>query len=146
MYETSKIFLSYKQIKSFDERKFLSDKILNKHSDKIPVIVEPYRSCDPQIKRNKFLVHTDITMKNFIKEIIKYIEPNNGNKIFTFYVNNKQIYPKTFFDNIYAWYKYGLSYISAFTNLTVISLDEMAFRLYYNYKDEDGFLYIIYAT
>lgn len=103
--------------KSFEERFKESASVLQKYPSKVPVIV--YRSSTsldiPDLKKNKFLVPRDFTVGQFIYLIRSNIKLPSHKSMFIF-VNN-----------------------SLPTTSTLIS------TLYQNYKDNDGFLYMVYT-
>jgi len=98
------------------KRKEVAERILAKYPDRIPVIVEKSpRSDAPDIDKKKFLVPSDITVGKFVYEIRKHMQLSPEKAIFLF-VNN--VLPPT---------------------------AELMSRIYKDYKDEDGFLYITYS-
>ena len=112
-----KIMIStYKQTKTFEDRRKDSEKIMEKYPDRIPVIVDKLDKSDiPDIDKHKFLVPNDLTIGQFVYVVRKRIKINPDKAIFVF-VNN--ILPPT----------------AAMLN-----------QVYNEHKDQDGFLYIVYS-
>lgn len=102
---------------TFVERKKESSSIMEKYPDRVPIICErnPKDTRTPIIGRTKYLVPADLTVGQFLSVVRKYIKVNDNQAIFLF-VNG------------------------------YIPLTSQIIRNLYDYsKDEDGFLYIIYA-
>ena len=109
---------SFKKAKNFDERKLESDKILEKYPDRIPVIVEKSASSSVNdIDKHKYLVPNDLTVGQFIHVIRKRINASAEQGIFIFV--KEKILPQT---------------------------SSLMITTYQNYKDNDGFLYMIYSS
>ena len=109
---------SFKSVKNFDERKNESKNILEKYPNRIPVIVEKSKNSSVNdIDKHKFLVPNDLTVGQFIHVIRKRINANAEQGIFIFV--KERILPPT-------------------SSLMVTTYD--------NYKDNDGFLYMIYSS
>ena len=107
---------SFKEKTLFDKRIQESEQIRNKYPDRIPIIVEKYKDCKlPDVDKCKYLVPNDMTMSQFIYIIRKKINLKPHETLFVT-VNN--CLPES---NI---------------QLTTI---------YEKYKDEDGFLYVMYS-
>tara|TARA_Y100000287_G_C14104926_1_gene297082 strand:+ start:241 stop:621 length:381 start_codon:yes stop_codon:yes gene_type:complete len=108
---------NYKTQKTFDERLEESTKIMEKHSDKIPIIISKYNKSDlNNIDKNKFLVPNDMTLTQFIYTIRKRIKLDSSKALF-FFINN-----------------------------TVPKNSAPLGELYNLHKDKDGFLYITYNS
>jgi GABA(A) receptor-associated protein len=110
----------YISSKSFEERKKESERMLTKYNDRIPVIVEKSNTFSnnlPTIERNKYLVPKDLTVGQFLHVIRKGIKLDSAQALFIF-VNKNIVPPST-------------AFVSS---------------VYDDYKCEDGFLYITYAT
>ena len=108
---------NYQQIKTLDERKLESSKIHTKYPDRTPVILEKLRSSDiPDIDKYKFLIPKDLTLAEFIYVIRKRIKLKPEKAIFLF------------------------------CNNTVPSSSALMSKIYDEYKNEDGFLYINYSS
>lgn len=123
----------FKQEISQDKRKLISTKILKKYPDRIPIIVEPCREIDPKIKRRKFLVPSDVTMGFLIFEIRKYMDSLNSDSGITFYVHNRTVSRYTNF------------FRSTELDISLVPISRIVSVIYNEYKDEDGFLYLVYA-
>jgi len=108
--------MSFKQEHPLEKRKEVADRILQKYPDRIPVIVEKApKSHAPDIDKKKYLVPADITVGKFVYEIRKHMKLSPEKQIFLF-VNN--VLPPT---------------------------AALMSQVYQRYKDEDGFLYIMYS-
>jgi len=109
--------LTFKQETPFDKRCHLSQKILQSYHDRVPVIVEKSPNSDiPDIQRKKFLAPAEINISKFQMEIRKHIAIPPEKTIFLYVGNN--VLPQQ----------------SA----------TMA-QIYNQYRDEDGFLYVVYS-
>lgn len=109
----------FKQRRSFEERKREVDKISSKFPGKIPVVVERYQRemSLPAMDKSKFLVPQDLTMMDFAV-IIKNRLQVPTYRAFYFIVNNQSM-PST--------------------SRTIA-------EIYREQRDEDGFLYMTYAS
>ncbi|KAG9510513.1 Microtubule-associated proteins 1A/1B light chain 3C, partial [Fragariocoptes setiger] len=109
----------YKQRKSFEIRRDEVNDIRKKFPNKIPVVVERYqREINlPLLDKVKFLVPQELTMSNFTT-IIRNRLQITSNRAFYFIINNKSM---------------------ASTSKTMA-------EIYRDNKDEDGFLYMTYAS
>ena len=119
----------FKQEITFERRQELSKMITEKYHGKFPIIAEPYKSTDPILTRKKFLASPYTSMHKMIIEIRKNMQQLDSNTNLCFYVIGKD-------DNINT----GIS-----NNMILLSLSTNIGGLYDQYKDEDGFLYIIYT-
>ncbi|ELT88824.1 hypothetical protein CAPTEDRAFT_2981 [Capitella teleta] len=110
---------TFKQRKTFAQRKDEVAGIRTKFPTKVPVIVERYHKEThlPILDKTKFLVPQELTMSQFVT-IIRNRMSLSANQAFYLIVNNKSI-------------------ASMSTTLAEIYKDE---------KDEDGFLYMTYAS
>ena len=109
---------SFKDEFSFEKRLEESNKVLNKHSDRIPCIVEKCQKCKKinTIDKKKFLVPKDLTMGQFIYVIRKRLKILPHEAIFIF-VNN-----------------------------TIPPSSCTISHIYNIHKDQDGFLYFRYSS
>ncbi|WAR19993.1 MLP3C-like protein [Mya arenaria] len=110
---------SFKQRKSFATRKEEVAGIRAKFPTKVPVIVERYykEQSLPILDKTKFLVPQELTMSQFAT-IIRNRMSLNANQAFYLIINNKSI---------------------SSMSLTLA-------EVYRDDKDEDGFLYMTYAS
>ena len=109
---------SFKDEFTFEKRLEESNKVLDKHPNRIPCIVEKCPKCNKvaTIDKKKFLVPCDLTIGQFIFVIRKRLKISPHEAIFIF-VNNT-IPPST----------------------STIS------EIYNKYKDLDKFLYFLYSS
>lgn len=109
----------FKQRRSFEHRRQEVENIRKKFPTKIPVVVERYqREVNlPVMDKTKFLVPQELTIMNFAI-IIKNRLRVPTSRAFYFVINNQSI---------------------ASTSKTVA-------EIYKEHKDEDGFLYMTYAS
>jgi GABA(A) receptor-associated protein len=114
--EKSNLTSSFKKKYSFSERLDESTRIKTKYPDRYPIICERGRTVDiPALDRKKYLVPSDISIANFMYIIRKRIKLPPEKSIYLFF-GDTQLLP---------------------TNMLI--------KVAYNsYKDNDGFLYIIY--
>lgn len=102
--------------KSLSERQNEARRIKEKYPDRIPVIVKKSpKSTIPDIDRTKYLVPTDLTVGQFVYIIRKRIKLEPDKALFVFI---KNILPPT---------------------------AAMMTQMFEDYKDEDGFLHIVYS-
>ena len=105
----------YKILNSFKDRLKESTRIKLKHSDKIPVIIDKYKTKDlKQINKHKYLLPNDLTIAQFLFVIRKKIQLSPDQTIFIF-CNN----------------------ILLISNKTIGEVYDL-------YKDDDKFLYLYY--
>lgn len=88
-------------------------------------------------------------MGGLFREIRKHIAELSPAMALSFYVKckiNKSSNQNSWM-NIYSWYNYGKSYIttSQNDNYILIPVSQLIHTAYNNYKDDDGFLYVIYS-
>jgi GABA(A) receptor-associated protein len=107
----------FKKNHSFEKRKEESRKISEKYTDRIPIICEknPQSIDTPDIDKKKYLVPSDLTVGQFLFVVRKRMKLSPEKAIFLF-INN--IIPNS---------------------------TELISQMYKQYKDEDGFLYIVYS-
>ena len=108
----------YKQIKTFDQRKLISQNILEKYPDKVPIILEK----DPtnkiqEFKKTKFLSERKYTVSEFTQKIRSEMKLPEEEALFLSVKGKYSISGQKIMENIYN-----------------------------TYKDEDGFLYIMYTS
>jgi GABA(A) receptor-associated protein len=109
---------SFKKKHTLEARQTESAKIIQKYVGRIPVIVTKDLKCKlDDMDRNKFLAPGDLTLGQFMYVIRKRIKLKETESIFMF-VNDTVLAP---------------------TSHTMTTL-------YENYKDEDGFLYLVYCN
>lgn len=117
--KNNELIKPFKQRRSFEIRKLEVDNIRKKFPNKIPVVVERYqREVNlPIMDKTKFLVPNELTIMNFAI-IIKNRLRVPSSRAFYFVVNNQSL---------------------ASTSKTIS-------ELYKEHRDEDGFLYMTYAS
>lgn len=111
-------FLSedFKDRYSFEDRFNECSRILSKFPDRIPVIVQRNKNNDmPKIDKEKFLVPSDLTLGQFVFIIRKRVHLSSEKALFLFVGNN------------------------------LPTSGSLMRELYHLYKNEDGFLYVIYS-
>ena len=109
---------TYKNVKPFEERKEEYQKVIEQNPGKVGIIVEKDpKSQIADIEKKKFLIKEDMTLTQFTKIIRNRLKIDEKQALF-FLANGK-------------------------TSLT--GNDTMR-EIYNKYKDEDGFLYIAYAS
>lgn len=109
---------NFKQKFNFDTRIKESEKIKEKYTDRFPIIVYKDKKCTlPEINKSKFLAPGDLTIGQFIFIIRKRIELSEKETLFLF-INES----------------------------VLVTGSETISKIYQDYKDEDGFLYISYCN
>jgi GABA(A) receptor-associated protein len=106
---------SFKNKFSFEKRFSESKKVLEKYSDRIPIICERSSSDLPNIDKIKYLVPLDLTVGQFLYIIRNRINLKPEEALFLIISNN------------------------------IFSSSIMIGTLYDFYKDADGFLYVKYC-
>lgn len=107
----------FKRKYSLDQRVKESTKILKKYDDRVPIIVTKSKKSDLEnIDKNKFLVPDELTLGQFLFIIRKRLKL--GSDVAVFLMVNEETIPPT--------------------SCSMSSI-------YQEYKDEDGFLYILYC-
>ncbi len=106
--------ISYKEKKTFEERKKEADYILNKYPDRLPIICERVKNSAsvPPLDKIKFLVPKNLTIGQFIHVVRKRIDLSPTTAIFIF------------------------------CNNTIPSSTSMMSTIYKEHHCEDGFLYL----
>ena len=108
----------YKSVKSLEERKAEYEKVQKLNAGKIGIICEKEpKSKIPEIDKTKFLIAENLNLSQFTTIIRKKLNLDEKEALF-FLVNGK----------------------------TALSGNETLLEIYKKYKDEDGFLYIAYAS
>jgi GABA(A) receptor-associated protein len=119
-----------------DNRKNIAKKILANYPDRVPIIIEPYSNKEPPISKCKYLAPRNLMFCHIMMEARKYIDNLKPVDNITFYAENFNSNRRlTFTDKI----------LSKRNNITLIPLTQNIETIYHLYKNEDGFLYIIYA-
>ena len=107
----------YKKTNPEEKRISECSRILNKHPDRVPIIVCKDKSCDlPDIDKQKYLVPKDMSLGQFIYVIRKRIKLNPEMALFVL------------------------------VNGTLQPSNKLLEDIYENNKDIDGFLYIVYTS
>ncbi|XP_048363978.1 microtubule-associated proteins 1A/1B light chain 3C-like [Sphaerodactylus townsendi] len=111
---------SFKHRKSFAARKSEVASIRIKFTNKLPVILERYpkEKILPVLNKIKFLVPEDFTMGQFVS-IIRNRMSISSTQAFYFLADN---------------------------NRSMVNMSSPMSEVYSTYKDEDGFLYMTYAS
>ena len=110
--------MSFKSKHRFEYRQKEANKVLEKYPNRVPIICEKLPSCKnvPDIDRYKYLVPGDMNFSQFSYVIRKRLNVDPHISIF-FFVDGNVLVP--------TW--------------------QFFYQLYDDYKDKDGFLYIIYS-
>jgi len=101
---------------SFDNRKDITTKIRASYSDRIPIGVFSSDDKDPNIRKHKYIVPESITVGKFIYELRQNMQINSSMGLYFFTENGILLTP-----------------------------GELIITTYRKYKNDDGFLYIIYS-
>ena len=108
----------FKKQHKLKDRKHESAKVISKYEDRIPVIVtKDPKSKLKSIDKNKFLTPGDLSLGQFLYVIRKRLELSETETLYVF-VNESVLAPTS-------------------QNMN---------QLYNSYKDEDGFLYLMYCS
>ena len=108
---------SFKDTTPLEKRIDESQQIINKYPDRIPIIVEKHETCDlPMIEKYKYLSPKDLTIAQFMFIIRKHIKLESSQTLFIT-INNE-----------------------------LVNSSQKISDIYSDYKDKDGFLYIVYTS
>lgn len=143
-YGTQQFRFQFESEIPFAERKQLSAAILRQYPDKIPVIVEPYSATDPSVSHRKFLVPKDTDVNAIIEEINEQIKIHGPNVTLHTYIKLPHDLTPQSIGFLSDMYNLGTSYISTPLNLKALHSGFMVNDIYNRYKEEDGFLYLVY--
>ena len=107
----------YQKEHTFEKRKEESTKVIEKYTDRVPIIVLKHETCDlPDIDKQKYLVPRDMSFSQFIFVIRKRVHLKASESLFIT-INQRLMSGSTPIDTLY---------------------DEL--------KDPDGFIYIVYTS
>jgi GABA(A) receptor-associated protein len=106
----------FKKTFSLAKRKDEAGRIIAKYPDRIPVICERKSLSAPELDRKKYLIPKDITLGNYMYVIRKRINMSPENSLYLFINGN------------------------------LVTLTTLMSVAYEEYKSDDGFLYIEYAS
>ncbi|KAF7639317.1 hypothetical protein Mgra_00001280 [Meloidogyne graminicola] len=111
--------VSFKDRKGLPERQRMVQDILSQHEDKVPLIIERYgkERFLPLLSHCKYLVPSHLTIGG-VMQIIRRRLQLHPDQAFYLLVNGKSVF----------------------------SVNQTIGQLYDDEKDEDGFLYIVYAS
>ena len=118
MYIMNEYNFEFKQKFPFETRNNEATKILNKYPNRIPIILERSNTCKsvPDVDKKKYLVPHDLTMGQFQSVVRKRLKTITSEQGLFFFVGN-----------------------------SMPSATQLLTQVYKDHKDEDGFLYVIYA-
>jgi len=109
--------MSFKTQYDYNSRFLESSRVLDKYSDKIPVIITKQTNSNlPDIKKNKYLIAETITIAQLLHIIRKHVKMDKSEAL----------------------------YIMINGNVLPLMSSSIA-SVYHDYKDVDGFLYITYC-
>ncbi len=117
--ESNKLDSEFKTEFKFEHRQREANQVLERYPDRVPVIIERSKNCTNIniIDKRKYLVPIDITMSQFLWIIRRRLYLNESTALFLFNQCG-----------------------TVFQNTQLIS------NIYEESKDEDGFLYLQYAS
>jgi GABA(A) receptor-associated protein len=112
--------MEFKRKHTFDQRVEQSRKIMKKFPDRVPVVVEraPSGPFIGELEKSKFLMPFDATVIGFMGTLRRQVVANSSHG-FYLYCGSRNV---------------------------LVSGSNTFQHLYTNYKDDDGFLYMIYAA
>ena len=105
----------FKLNKPYEKRVALSDGIICKYPERVPIICERITTNVPEVDRKKYLCPRDLSLANFMYVIRKRMNLSPEKSLYLF-VNNK-----------------------------MVPCSKLLGTIYEEEKDEDGFLYINYG-
>lgn len=104
--------INFKDEYTFEERLAEAKKILSKYSNRVPIIVEPYkggyfsRTSNIEIDKKKYLVPNSLTLGQFMHIIRKRINLQEHEAIFCFFGKGETIPPMSaLMGDVYEQYK-----------------------------------------
>lgn len=101
---------------NMSSRKTLVASLRQKYPDRLPIIVDRATTQDPVLPKNKFIIESTCTMGTLIAVIRKHLILPSGSALF-FYTDSQIMVP----------------------------VGALIGDIYKQYRNEDGFLYIIYT-
>lgn len=114
----SKSGYEFKMKNPFEQRKMESKRVMDKFTDKIPIVLEKSdTSTLPEIDKKKFVVPYDITIGEFLHIVRKKLKISTTDAIFLLINNN-----------------------------TIPHTGSTIKEIYNKYADKDGFLYVTYSS
>ena len=118
MYIMSEYNFQFKEKFSFETRQAEANKILTKYPNRIPIILEKSHTSKtiPDVDKKKYLVPQDLSMGQFQYVVRKRLKTLTSEQGPFFFVGN-----------------------------AMPAVGQLLSQVYSEHKDEDGFLYVIYA-
>lgn len=101
---------------NMSSRKALVESVRQKYPDRLPIIVDRATSTDPILPKNKYIIESTSTMGTLIAVLRKHLILPSGSALF-FYTESQVMVP----------------------------VGALIGDIYKQYKNEDGFLYILYT-
>jgi GABA(A) receptor-associated protein len=109
-------YVPFKTRYTYEQRRGEYEKIIKKHADKIPIIIEKNsNNTTTELDRHKFLVYRDATVGQFMYVVRKRMKLRREEALFLYMKDN------------------------------ILAMGSMLGEVYRDNKDEDGFLYITYT-